>query len=334
MSNSNRRPPLNDAIQPNDTMNDYGSTVPSEAMLNYPLYDVTSINQLARLAKSHKRRDGSNNAADGSLSSTLTYTDLSYQRMPLPDALRPSFITTLNPPIILPPNNTTFPTISTGMNDTSLREMGMPGRIALRRPSFDTYTDASYFSQNPSYVTATSSSNLDPLAIDSPRRTSDATENEYDDRNNGIFLKPSDSNVMNPPNTSTHHYRKNSSGSGYETSLNDVVPGTHQLNDWMFENNDLNEQSDPAQPRIVLNTAEQRSGMDGVLLRRSATNSMIVGEIQMKQPARVVYYTSHGSRVNFYLQKDESTIGRKEDNTYVIDSFAELPLFADSHLVH
>ncbi|TPX42400.1 hypothetical protein SeLEV6574_g05624 [Synchytrium endobioticum] len=316
-SDPSRRPSLNGIHLSSDAQDDYGNTVTSEAMLSYPMYDSSSITQLTRLAKSHKRRDNMDQVSANSISpSSTTYSDLQYSRLPLPDALRPSFINTTNTPIpgiSISPTSSLFSNVTAGMGEPSIRGMGMPGR-ALRRPSLDTYQEGLYFSNNGPYASSSAANNLDPSDA-SPRRASDATENDYDHRNEPQHLRPFDNNMLMNGNS---HYRKNSSHSTYESSINGSVAATHQFNDWMFEEDEHDPQiSESAQPHIVLNTAERRSGMDGVLMRSNTHDSMI-GEVQMKQPARVVYYTSHGSRVNFYLQKDESTIGRKEDNTIVL----------------
>ncbi|TPX32988.1 hypothetical protein SmJEL517_g04037 [Synchytrium microbalum] len=288
-----RRPSYGDeAHSPLPTINDEFGGMAADLLLNYPVYNDSELTRLA--SSSSNRREGDtgppskntyySNGSGGNSNQMMINTsfpndssrDPEWATTRLPGSLRPSFINH--------PSNTngthmsasSFSTIGAGsVIDASSR--ALPRNYGgHRRPSAD--TDGLAYAPS-----------LSPHDADD-RRPSDATENEYDQHG---YLVSSGNYTSSNTTIGLLNGRRNTESSMLDT-------------DFMLEQEPMMHEGTP---RIVLNTAERRSGVDGLLRGESYS---------VKQPARVVYYTSHGSRVNFYLQKDESTIGRKEDNTIVL----------------
>ncbi|KAJ3053774.1 hypothetical protein HK097_003412, partial [Rhizophlyctis rosea] len=78
--------------------------------------------------------------------------------------------------------------------------------------------------------------------------------------------------------------------------------------------------SSASTPKIILHTSHRRSSVPSLAQRPGflSGNGIPVGDKSGPSPARLVYHTSHGGKMNFRLDEELTNIGRKDDNNIVL----------------
>lgn len=86
-------------------------------------------------------------------------------------------------------------------------------------------------------------------------------------------------------------------------SRKDSLPATPQMS------RNVSRVPSPLAQKYIVHTAPRRSSVSDTLTKDA---------LQKKLAARLVYSTSFGGKMNFNLARDETTIGRKDDNHIVL----------------